>query len=146
MLTNHEEKDSADHFTRYKVNARTWKNKFTICTQVVEEIVSSSDCFFVLSVAVLLQFLIVSASALTSTKYIDKLCEMQSVEDKTFCLQTLSANPLAASATGLVIISNPHIHLKLVFKLHILIMFYHMLTCKGCWLNFWTYVLFIIYI
>jgi len=94
--------------------------------------VSSSDCFFVLSVAVLLQFLIVSASALTSTKYIDKFCEMQSVEDKTFCFQTLSANPLAASATGLVIISNPHIQLKLVFKLHILIMFYHMLTCKGC--------------
>ncbi|CAL9238673.1 unnamed protein product [Arabidopsis halleri] len=55
-----------------------------------------------LQVAFLLQFLVVSSSTLNSTKYIDKLCEMPSIDDKAFCLQTLSAYPLAASATGLL--------------------------------------------
>ncbi|EOA14851.1 hypothetical protein CARUB_v10028166mg [Capsella rubella] len=52
----------------------------------------SSHCFFFVSVALLLQFLIAPASALPlqSTQYIDDLCKMPSIDDKTFCLQTLT--------------------------------------------------------
>ncbi|EOA34514.1 hypothetical protein CARUB_v10022057mg [Capsella rubella] len=63
--------------------------------------VSSSDWFFVLLVAFLLQCLVVSASALTSTKYIDQLCQMESIKDRAFCLQTLRTYPPAVSATAL---------------------------------------------
>ncbi|CAH8279107.1 unnamed protein product [Arabidopsis lyrata] len=65
---------------------------------------SSSHCFLIVSVALLLQVLVspVSALTLTSTKYIDKLCQMPLVDSKPFCLQTLSAYPPAASATGLL--------------------------------------------
>ncbi|CAH8309918.1 unnamed protein product [Eruca vesicaria subsp. sativa] len=55
---------------------------------------SSSSCFVVGSLAVLLQFLFVSAS----TKPIDAICH--SVTDKTFCVNTLNAYPPAASATS----------------------------------------------
>ncbi|CAH2070147.1 unnamed protein product [Thlaspi arvense] len=54
---------------------------------------SSSSCFVVLSLAVLLQFLFVSAS----TKSIDAIC--QRVTDKAFCVKTLTAYPPAASAS-----------------------------------------------
>ncbi|CAD5334481.1 unnamed protein product [Arabidopsis thaliana] len=65
---------------------------------------SSSHCFLIVSVALLLQDLLspVSALTLTSTKYINKLCQMAFVDNKPFCLQTLSAYPPAASATGLL--------------------------------------------
>ncbi|KAG7537331.1 Invertase/pectin methylesterase inhibitor domain superfamily [Arabidopsis suecica] len=57
---------------------------------------SSSYCFgLVLSLAVLLPFLLISASA---TNYIDAIC--QRVTDKAFCAKTLNAYPAAASATS----------------------------------------------
>ncbi|CAN7016760.1 unnamed protein product [Brassica oleracea var. botrytis] len=52
------------------------------------------SCFVVGSLAVLLQFLLVSAS----TKSINAIC--QSVTDKAFCVNTLTAYPPAASATS----------------------------------------------
>ncbi|CAF2273798.1 BnaCnng65360D [Brassica napus] len=52
------------------------------------------SCFVVGSLAVLLQFLFVSAS----TKSINAIC--QSVTDKAFCVNTLTAYPPAASATS----------------------------------------------
>ncbi|EOA34377.1 hypothetical protein CARUB_v10021902mg [Capsella rubella] len=63
--------------------------------------VSSSYCFFFVSVAFLLQSLVVSASALNSTKFIDQLCQ-KALVDRAFCLQTLSAYPPAVSATALL--------------------------------------------
>ncbi|EOA14553.1 hypothetical protein CARUB_v10027791mg [Capsella rubella] len=57
---------------------------------------SSSYCFSVLSLAVLLPFLLHSASA---TSYIDAICK-KFTGDKAFCLKTLSAYPPAASATS----------------------------------------------
>ncbi|KAL1208298.1 hypothetical protein V5N11_033598 [Cardamine amara subsp. amara] len=57
---------------------------------------SSSYCYGVVSLVVLLPFLLVSASAST---YIDAIC--QRVSDKAFCGQTLNAYPPAASATSL---------------------------------------------
>ncbi|EOA14852.1 hypothetical protein CARUB_v10028167mg [Capsella rubella] len=59
---------------------------------------SSSYCFVFVSVALLLQLILGSASALTSTKLIDDIC--QHVNNKTFCVETLSAYPPAVSATG----------------------------------------------
>ncbi|KFK24066.1 hypothetical protein AALP_AAs51332U000100, partial [Arabis alpina] len=56
---------------------------------------SSSYSFAVMSMVVLLQLLLISAS---STKYINALCEH--VENKTFCVQTLKAYPPVASASG----------------------------------------------
>ncbi|CAN6816455.1 unnamed protein product [Brassica oleracea] len=54
---------------------------------------SSFSCLAAFFVAILLQFLLVSAS----TKSIDAICHH--VTDKRFCLKTLSAYPPAASAT-----------------------------------------------
>ncbi|XP_010442487.1 PREDICTED: uncharacterized protein LOC104725516 [Camelina sativa] len=54
---------------------------------------SSSHCFFVFSMALLLQFLVAPAASalpLNSTQYIDKLCQMSSIDDKPFCWQTLT--------------------------------------------------------
>ncbi|KFK40236.1 hypothetical protein AALP_AA3G348300 [Arabis alpina] len=59
---------------------------------------SSSEFSLLVSIVVLLQF---SASVLASTKYIDTICRMQSVQDKTFCLKTLNAYPPAVTATSL---------------------------------------------
>ncbi|CAN8306671.1 unnamed protein product [Cochlearia groenlandica] len=55
---------------------------------------SLSFSFMVLSLAILLQFLLVFAS----TKSIDAICK--TVDDKTFCVKTLSTYPPAASATN----------------------------------------------
>ncbi|EOA14835.1 hypothetical protein CARUB_v10028145mg [Capsella rubella] len=57
---------------------------------------SSSYCFSVLSLVVLLPFLLHSASA---TSYIDAICQ-KFRGDKAFCVKTLSAYPPAASATS----------------------------------------------
>ncbi|CAH2078917.1 unnamed protein product [Thlaspi arvense] len=54
---------------------------------------SSSSCFVVIFMSILLQFLFVSAS----TKHIDAIC--QHVTDKEFCVKSLTAYPPAASAT-----------------------------------------------
>ncbi|XP_010441508.1 PREDICTED: uncharacterized protein LOC104724663 [Camelina sativa] len=59
-------------------------------------IASSSFFFGVVSLAVLLPFLLLSASA---TSYIDAICS-NSPGDKAFCAKTLSAYPPAASATS----------------------------------------------
>ncbi|AED95889.1 putative pectinesterase inhibitor domain-containing protein [Arabidopsis thaliana] len=56
---------------------------------------SPSNYFFLVSLAVLLPFLIIFASA---TTYIDAIC--QSVTDKAFCAKTLNAYPAAGSATS----------------------------------------------
>ncbi|KAG7537334.1 AP2/ERF domain [Arabidopsis suecica] len=58
--------------------------------------VSSSYSFVFISVALLLQLLLGSASA--STKYIEDICKH--VNNKTFCVETLNAYPPAVSATG----------------------------------------------
>lgn len=72
---------------------------------------SSSVCLFFLSMAILSAFLLVSASALTSTKYIDAICG-----GNPFCMQTLTTYPPAVSATDLVLISKPQsIQLLLFF-------------------------------
>ncbi|KAL1213757.1 hypothetical protein V5N11_009938 [Cardamine amara subsp. amara] len=55
---------------------------------------SFSYCVGVVSLAVLLPFLLVSASA---TTYINAICKH--VTDKAFCVKTLNAYPKAASAT-----------------------------------------------
>ncbi|EOA12758.1 hypothetical protein CARUB_v10028482mg [Capsella rubella] len=54
---------------------------------------SSIYCFGIVSLAVLLPFLLHSASA---TSYIDDICH--SVADKAYCVKTLSAYPPVASA------------------------------------------------
>ncbi|XP_010442486.1 PREDICTED: uncharacterized protein LOC104725515 [Camelina sativa] len=66
----------------------------------LREMAYSSDCLFVVSVVLLLQFLVAPASALplNSTQYIDKLCQMSAIDDKIFCLQTLTGYPGALYA------------------------------------------------
>ncbi|ESQ43648.1 hypothetical protein EUTSA_v10014776mg [Eutrema salsugineum] len=61
---------------------------------------SSSGCFFVVTMAILSQFLLAPASALINREYIDANC--QRVKNKSFCVQTLTTYPPAASATGLL--------------------------------------------
>ncbi|XP_010441452.1 PREDICTED: uncharacterized protein LOC104724616 isoform X2 [Camelina sativa] len=56
---------------------------------------SSSYCFGLRSLAVVLPFLLVSALA---TKYIDAICRRTT--NKAFCVKTLNAYPPAASATN----------------------------------------------
>ncbi|CAA7021799.1 unnamed protein product [Microthlaspi erraticum] len=55
----------------------------------------SANCFVIVSLLVLLQFLIVSAS----TKPIDSICQGQGVTDHAYCFKTLSAYPPALQAT-----------------------------------------------
>ncbi|XP_010445997.1 PREDICTED: uncharacterized protein LOC104728754 [Camelina sativa] len=71
----------------------------SLCYLNQKKLSSSSHCSFVVSVALLLQFLV---SPATSTQYIGKLCQMPFIDNKPFCLQTLSAYPPAPSATGLL--------------------------------------------
>ncbi|KAG7537330.1 Invertase/pectin methylesterase inhibitor domain superfamily [Arabidopsis suecica] len=61
---------------------------------------SYSGCFFVVTLAVLSQFLLAPASALVNREYIDSNC--QRVKNKQFCIQTLTTYPPTAAATGLL--------------------------------------------
>ncbi|VVB14094.1 unnamed protein product [Arabis nemorensis] len=60
----------------------------------------SSSCFFVVSMAILSQFLLAPASGLVNRKYIDANC--QRVKNKPFCVETLTTFPPTAAATGLL--------------------------------------------
>ncbi|CDY69636.1 BnaUnng03320D, partial [Brassica napus] len=68
---------------------------------------SSSKCFFLGSLVVLLLLFLGSTSTMALTKDINSTCYRYSVDNsfvhnKTFCLQTLTAYPPAVSATNMV--------------------------------------------
>ncbi|KAG7612473.1 Pectinesterase inhibitor domain [Arabidopsis suecica] len=63
--------------------------------------------------AVLSEILFISSSGLTSTKYIDALC--QHVENGTFCMHMLRAYPPAVTATDLFSLANIVINLGISY-------------------------------
>lgn len=73
----------------------------------IKKILLWGNGFFFVSMAVLSEILFISSSGLTSTKYIDALC--QHVENGTFCMHMLRAYPPAVTATDLVLIFKTHL-------------------------------------
>ncbi|KAF8096345.1 hypothetical protein N665_0312s0032 [Sinapis alba] len=64
---------------------------------------SSSNCFFVVSLVFSLLFFLGSTLTMASTKDIDSICNESFIKhNKTFCVQTLTSYPPAASATNMV--------------------------------------------